>query len=168
MANEGLSEEELFNLEKTLLDQVPEVGKAIGNTMLRERLEWSEDQYWTVRARLLERGLLEVGRGRGGSVRRPFQHIQSQPLGNNIKPTQTQVFAPDDVAETYAEVLEIVKEEAERHGVGFVVMGQAGNYETWDEQVEAVRQEPDPEKLNDFLAKQLSTTFKEQIAKWFR
>jgi len=34
--------------------------------------------------------------------------------------------------------------------------------------VEAVRHEPDPERLNEFLAVQMSQGFREQIIKWFK
>ena len=40
------------------------------------------------------------------------------------------------------------------------------DYDTWDEQMEPVRPEPDPARLNDFLAQQVSLEFREQVMKW--
>ena len=77
-------------------------------------------------------------------------------------------WVPDEQAEAYEESLGLIAEEAERHGIGFLVVGDPGKYETWDERVTATRSEPDPERLNDFLSKQVSSGFKEQIIKWFR
>ena len=61
-----------------------------------------------------------------------------------------------------------VAAEAKRHGVGLIVAEDPANYETWDELVEAVRHEPDPERLNDFLAQQVSMGFRERLVRWFR
>ena len=55
--------------EQQLLDAVP-VNSSIGNSALRTQLAWDEPTYWTVRNKLIDEGLLEKGRGRGGSVRR--------------------------------------------------------------------------------------------------
>lgn len=53
-----------------LMDLVPEDGSSVGNGSLMTQLGWPEDKYWKVREILLEKGLLERGRGKGGSVRR--------------------------------------------------------------------------------------------------
>jgi hypothetical protein len=59
--------------ERHLLDLLPEID-AIGNTRLRNLLVtrhgWDDERYWETRKRLRQRGLVEVGRGRGGSLRR--------------------------------------------------------------------------------------------------
>jgi len=65
-------------------------------------------------------------------------------------------------------LLEEIALEAKRFGIGIIVAADPGNYDTWEELVEAVRQEPDPERLNDFLALQVSQGFREQIMKWFK
>lgn len=73
--------------ERHLLELVPEAG-AIGNTRLRNELVhrhgWDDERYWETRKRLRQRGLVAVGRGRGGSVRRV--------------PIDTVVLAPDPPA----------------------------------------------------------------------
>jgi len=59
--------------DRHLLELLPETG-AIGNTRLRNLLVarhgWDDERYWETRKRLRQRGLVEVGRGRGGSLRR--------------------------------------------------------------------------------------------------
>jgi hypothetical protein len=54
--------------ERKMLSFIPEDGTAIGNGNLRDRLGWDEDKYSPVRARLLEKGSIWLGKGRGGSV----------------------------------------------------------------------------------------------------
>ena len=66
---------EVEALEQQLLVKVPVDGSSVGNTDLRRRLAtegWTDEQYWTVRDRLVNRGILDTGRGRGGSVHRVF------------------------------------------------------------------------------------------------
>jgi len=65
-------------------------------------------------------------------------------------------------------LLDQVCDEAKRHGIGVIVVADASNYESWDERVEAVRGDPAPELLNDFLAVQLSDGAKQEIVQWFK
>lgn len=72
MSLERFSEEKIADLESLLLLFVPP-SDAIGNVSLRNLLSeqgWDDETYWAIRNRLIERGILETGRGRGGSVRR--------------------------------------------------------------------------------------------------
>ena len=39
------------------------------NVRLREKLEWSDNHYWTIRAQALDNGKIILGRGQGGSVK---------------------------------------------------------------------------------------------------
>jgi type I restriction enzyme M protein len=54
----------------TLLEHVPSDGASIGNLKLREQLGWDEERYAAARQPLLDLGVLETGRGRGGAVKR--------------------------------------------------------------------------------------------------
>lgn len=54
--------------ELTLLSLVPADGKAIGNISLLEKLGWTQTRYDFARTLLVEKGLLGIGKGRGGSV----------------------------------------------------------------------------------------------------
>jgi hypothetical protein len=62
--------ENLTDEEKELLGNLPEAGSSIGNVSLIRALKWPETQYWEVRDKLLEKGILEKSRGCGGSVHR--------------------------------------------------------------------------------------------------
>lgn len=56
--------------EQELLAGVPYDGTTIGNVSLRRALAWSSDRYLSVRNTLVDAGLLTLGGGKGGSVRR--------------------------------------------------------------------------------------------------
>ena len=54
--------------EEMLLARVPGDGSSVGNISLRRRLRWGIKRYFSVRDLLVQRGLLQLGGGRGGSV----------------------------------------------------------------------------------------------------
>ncbi len=65
----------MSELEQALLAAVPVDGSSIGNQSLLDRLkgqfpDLSEDAFWVARDGLIEQGVLQKGRGRGGSVLR--------------------------------------------------------------------------------------------------
>jgi hypothetical protein len=70
MSLDELAPEQIEAKQQELLQSVP-AATSIGNKALREKLgnTWTEDLYWGIRSRLIERGQLEAGKGRGGSVR---------------------------------------------------------------------------------------------------
>lgn len=248
--------------EDHLLALIPEDGRAIGNTELRRRLGWDEADYWSVRNGLIDDGVLEKGRGKGGSVRRvvspagelppsaagevvaevaeerarlyeqeaalyepmravietdwakdrrvdpiaveitaaqgrrstggrwtrpdivsvsvqAFVHL---PAGRFIEVTTFEVKPTDDIdvlavyealahrrAATHSYVLLHVPAEqpalqehineicevARFHGIGVIVADDPSNYETWEERETASRVEPDPARLDRFIATQL-------------
>jgi len=64
---------------KLLLSLIPESGKSIGNSALRDQLRkrigadgdgFTDQDYWQIRDSLIDDGAIEQGRGRGGSVHR--------------------------------------------------------------------------------------------------
>jgi uncharacterized protein DUF4258 len=71
---------------------------------------------------------------------------------------------PRDRRPALEDVVEEICLEAKHHGIGVIVAENAGDYETWEELVEAARHEPDPQRMNDFLAKQVSQGFRERMA----
>jgi hypothetical protein len=267
----GLSEVQIADFEQQLLAQAPQEG-SVGNTALQRSLQtankdWNENLYWAIRNRLIERGQLERGRGKGGSIRRvkpvtvvvdapaaaqpivdqiraerdlydpmckvikeywsPDSGLDaviveitaqggSRPDGKwtrpdvtlasyktypyvpgrhfdlitfEIKPTNgldvtvvyealahrraaTRAYAllhiPTDRRPALEEIVDEICLEAKRVGIGVIVAEIPDNYETWEELVEASRFDPEPQRLNDFLANQVSQGFREQIMKWFR
>lgn len=65
--------------QNLLLSLVPESGENVGNVSLREQLRMkiasqgdvlSDEDYWLLRDSLIDSGVLEQGRGRGGSIHR--------------------------------------------------------------------------------------------------
>ncbi len=270
---DALSQQQLEQYEADLLGRVP-ANAAIGNKTLRSSLlalGWSESLYWHVRNRLIERGVLTTGRGKGGSVRSAVVVEGGAPLGGTDARTTSEAseclaerdlygpmadvirnhWAPDyrfdatavevtaqqgarvtggkwtrpditvagyktlpyvpgrhfdvitfeikpadgiDVTVVYEAlghrraatrayallhvpegrregvdtlITEIVA-EAKRFGIGVLVAADPGDYDSWEELTEAVRHEPDPERLNDFLAQQVSQEFRERVIRWFR
>lgn len=59
---------ELSKEEERFLHLLPASGEAVGNTYLRRALSIQEGDYWRIRDSLVARGLVGVGRGRGGST----------------------------------------------------------------------------------------------------
>lgn len=274
MSLQGKTEDEIRSLEQALLSLLTELGGSAGNTRLIRRLQWPEEDYWPIRNRLVDAGVVRLYRARGGAVEllppeQPhadtpnvdvmqeapgaaqvdqqreaevdlyepvatvlrqqwardlrFRHqivetTASQGRRNTggtwtrpdivvaalrvfpflpgkyfdlitfeIKPrwalavtavyealahrraaTQSYVWVHCQDQESNAEALSRLKEEAERHGIGLIVATDPADYETWLTQCEPLRVEPDPELLNEFVAVQMSSGAKDELAAWVR
>lgn len=72
---------------------------------------------------------------------------------------------PDSQAADLTKTVDEVCRVARSHGIGVIVAGGPSNYETWEEHEDAVRHEPDPQLLDDFIAAQLSSDVKERISR---
>jgi type I restriction enzyme M protein len=59
--------------QERFLSALDELGGSAGNQRLREALGWAETTYESVKAGLIEEGVIVPGRGRGGSVARATQ-----------------------------------------------------------------------------------------------
>jgi hypothetical protein len=57
---------------------------------------------------------------------------------------------------------------AEKFGVGVYVAEKPEDFSSWSSRVEAVRAEPDPQKLNEFIAGLRNEKNKNAILQWFR
>lgn len=277
MSLDELSPEQIEAKQQELLRSVP-AATSIGNKALREKLgdTWTEDLYWAIRSRLIERGQLEAGRGRGGSVRLvpapQVQPAQPQPaeqparqadahvapdytketalyepisnvLRNNwskeqgfdnylvevtakqgsratggkwtrpdvtvvgyktfpylpgrflevisfeVKPTNTlditavyEALAhrrsatrayvvghvPEAADTDMQNEVEAVTEEAKKLGIGVIIADDPADFDTWEVLLDADRVEPDPGRLNEFIARQTSPELREQIVRWFK
>jgi hypothetical protein len=282
MSLNGASDEELANREHALMSEVERIeglGVRAGNRSVIRALKWSKNAYWPIRDRLVDQGRLELGKGKGGSVRivrphppavapeapslaadqpvildqvsqAPIPRIREDGLydpiagvlrtdwakdkryrelilevtarqgkretggkwtrpdiavatmttllylpGKLFDVTTFEVKASDalDVTAVYEalshrraatrayvwlhvpksdsaseEVLSAINSEAKRHGIGVIVGSNPHDYDTWEEVVEAVRGEPDPQRLNDFIAVQFSAGNKNELLKWMR
>jgi hypothetical protein len=268
MGLDGKDDAEIAQLEDQMVAKLREIGGFSGNVSLQRALGWEESLYWPVRNRLYDRGLVTLGRGRGGSVTlverasakpvpeattqvtpaplpseatlyepiasvlrrdwikdyrlrqslveitaaqgrrqtggtwtrpdlvvaglRIFPHLPGkyfdlftfevkpywnidvtavyEALAHRRAATQSLVWlhVPADKETAFSDAVEAVASEAKRFGIGLVVAKEPASYETWDVRVEAIRSEPDPEALNDFIAVQLSPSAKEEIVAWVR
>jgi len=276
MSLEGLSPEQIEAKQQELLNAVPS-DTAIGNKTLREKLgeRWNEDLFWEIRNRLIERGQLEPGRGRGGSTKLvPILEPQSatltaapamtpgdapqvpdyskelelyEPVSSvlrnhwskeqgfdnylvevtakqgsrqtggkwtrpdvtvvgyktfpylpgrylevisfEIKPTNTLNITAvyealahrrsatrayvighisHELRKEMDSELEAVTEEAKKLGIGVIVTDEPSDFDSWEVLLDADRIEPDPARLNEFIARQTTPELREQIVRWFK
>jgi hypothetical protein len=70
---------------------------------------------------------------------------------------------PHDSAESVKQVIDEARRVGRTHGVGIITVGDPENWETWEELEEARRFEPDPERLDEFIAVQLRRDAQEEI-----
>lgn len=75
---------------------------------------------------------------------------------------------PRSSSTAVADGVEDVRVLARSHGIGLIVAGQPDDYNTWDELEEAQRFEPDPGRLDTFIATQLGEATRNKIAKGLR
>ncbi len=75
---------------------------------------------------------------------------------------------PDAQADSLQDAVYVTASEAKRHGIGLFTGSDPTDYDTWEELVEAVRTEPDPQKLNEFITVQFSETSQEELLQWMR
>lgn len=96
----------MSELNQALLAVVPADGSSIGNQSLLERLrgqfpQLTEQAFWEARDALIEQGVLQKGRGRGGSVLRA-QAVGSS-LADQALSKARERFEPVQTAEVSAE-----------------------------------------------------------------
>ena len=72
---------------------------------------------------------------------------------------------PEEQASNLEQVVSDVTNVARSHGIGVVTAADPGDYQTWVERAEPDRVEPDPERLDTFIAVQLSDTTRMKIVK---
>ncbi|MFY1636280.1 hypothetical protein ACN27F_23910 [Solwaraspora sp. WMMB335] len=75
---------------------------------------------------------------------------------------------PAQQAEALEDAVADVAEAARTHGIGVVTAADADDYDTWEEREEARRVEPDPERLNAFVATQLTDQTRDLISRRLR
>ena len=64
--------------------------------------------------------------------------------------------------------IEAVTEEAKKLGIGVIIADDPADFDTWEVLLDADRVEPDPGRLNEFIARQTSPELREQIVRWFK
>lgn len=93
MSIDRFTDDELKRREQELLQAIPKDGTGKGNTVLIAELGWNSDVYWEIRDRLIDDGLIERWRGRGGSVRR----VGGPPQATTAPPTAEGTVPPPEV-----------------------------------------------------------------------
>jgi hypothetical protein len=73
---------------------------------------------------------------------------------------------PEDVDDRVKTILTRCEEEAGRLGIGLITFVDAGDFSTWDERVDAKRQETDGELLEEFLLEQIAEDVRRRIRGW--
>jgi hypothetical protein len=72
---------------------------------------------------------------------------------------------PNDQEESVKLTIDEACHVGRRHGVGVIVAGDPADFDTWEEREEARRIEPDPQRLDEFIAAQLSSNAHDRIAR---
>lgn len=107
---EELSEQQLDERERALFISIPATGETIGNTSLRAKLKWDDALYWGIRKRLLEKGEILLGQGKGGSVRR--KHSVAATVGQaNAAQGVPQLKTPKSELATYEPIAAALRAE---------------------------------------------------------
>jgi hypothetical protein len=75
--------------KKRLLKAIPADGTAVGNKYLAKSLSWDLDGYLKLRNELVAEGKVEIGRGRGGSVRRVLTEVDPAAVAARRKSRRT-------------------------------------------------------------------------------
>jgi hypothetical protein len=70
---------------------------------------------------------------------------------------------PAGSAESVKQVIDEARRVGRTHGVGIITVGDPEKWETWEELEEARRVEPDPERLDEFIAVQLDRPAQDEI-----
>ena len=79
------------------------------------------------------------------------------------------VYVPENVLPILeSPTLSEIADEATRHGIGFIVAEDPGDFDTWDIKEDASSVVPDPARLNKFIRDQLSEGTRDEIVRWFR
>lgn len=98
MALEGLSENQIGEMEQQLIAKLNEWGGSGGNISLIRELAWPDEQYWSIRDRLVDAGELTLGRGRGGSVRVPNdegeEEAVQEAVGGVVERREEELYEP--------------------------------------------------------------------------
>lgn len=75
---------------------------------------------------------------------------------------------PPENADILENDIQGIAETARAHGIGVITVGDPAGYQSWEEREQALRVEPDPARLNEFIAGQLSEETREAIASRLR
>jgi hypothetical protein len=77
-------------------------------------------------------------------------------------------YVPESERTILKALLDRLSADADEHGVGFVIVGNVADYETWDFEVKPSRNDPEPSDLDNFIRTQTSEEFQDKILIWCR
>ena len=111
-----LANDDVLGKQEQLIAKVKEKGGHAGNVTLQRELGWEEETYWPIRDRLVDSGLLELGRGRGGSVSLVTQVTQvppAQPSVSESAGAPSLLTSPQRISESelYDPVAEVLRKQ---------------------------------------------------------
>jgi hypothetical protein len=87
------------------LKKLHELDGSAGNKTLREKLGWEDKKYFHVRKLLIEEGIVDVGRGKGGSV----YVLEDDSAGDES--LSEAVHAPASEKDHYQQVLKLIEKQ---------------------------------------------------------
>ncbi len=108
IANDDVSQK-----QDLLIAKIKEKGGHAGNVTLQRDLGWTEETYWPIRDRLVDSGLLELGRGRGGSVSLVAQALPLQTGTVESIGTTSPMMSPPRISESelYDPVADVLRRQ---------------------------------------------------------
>lgn len=113
MPDSPLANNDVSEKQDQLIAKIKENGGHAGNVTLQRELGWNEETYWTIRDRLVDSGLLELGRGRGGSVSLVTQAPSVQASTPASVSTPTSAISPGRIpeGELYDPVADVLRRQ---------------------------------------------------------
>lgn len=89
-------------------------------------------------------------------------------LAHRRAATRAYVIAHVKNTQNLESVMEAICDESKKFGIGVITATEPNDFDTWEVLLEADRIEPDPYRLNEFIAQQTTQELKEQIVRWFK
>lgn len=114
MSLENLNEDQINQMKERLLDVLRDWGGSAGNVSLIRKLGWPDFQYWSLRDSLVDEGSLQLGRGRGGSVRLLDQDETEEPQADTA--AEIQEYPERDLYEPMSRVIRELWVKDQRFG----------------------------------------------------
>lgn len=75
---------------------------------------------------------------------------------------------PSSHADSLEAAVQSVQQVARAHGIGVIIAASPSDYTTWEEREEAQRVVPDPERMNEFIKRQLPGSAQQLVAQRLR
>lgn len=90
MSLQGKTDDQICQMQNLLKSKVAELGGNAGNRRLMRELGWPEEDYWSVRDRLVDQGFLRLYRAYGGAVALVPQESQEELVTSGVGDQESQ------------------------------------------------------------------------------